>query len=482
MTDALLSRLLSGLHACGVGQRMSRPVSLAPLLALAALLTLLAGCGSQAGAWRLIGPDDGAHVYSVEADPHVPGLVYAGADNGGVYRGLADQTGHVVSGSGIPHDATVVSVLPDPAHAGVVLAGTSAGLYRSSDYGDHWSAFGAGLPGQRAAVALAATPDDAVLLAGVDQSGLYRSVNDGAAWTVANSGLPSQGTPVALAWDAPARLWLVGLVNTSGTALYASADGGQTWTPRASGLPSGIQVNDLAALGGSSPTLFAATTQGVYSSADAGQQWSRVSDGLPQGSALALATLPQRPSWVYVSIGSAVYRSTDGGAHWTDVAPGLSGNVQSLAATQGKQSGPVVYAAVGQLARYPTGIPGGGSTVPDWLVLVIVLLALVIGGYALSRRSRRFGYAMGALRNESNTGRAAEASERWGRPQQERTAASGANRPASRGGAAQRSGEEQPGDGHVIAPSDLTSRASTGIPADEGASAQNGHGKPKQRG
>lgn len=481
MTNVRLSRLRG--HAHGAGQRMRHRAWLAPLVALGALLTLLAGCGTQAGAWRLIGPDDGAHVYDVAADPHVAGLIYAGADDGGVYRGLADQTGHVVSGSGIPHDATVASLLPDPIHAGVVLAGTSAGLYRSADYGDHWSAFGAGLQGHRAAVALASTPDAAVLLAGIDQGGLYRSVNGGAAWTPADAGLPTQGTPVALAWDAPDHIWLAGLVNTTGPSLYASADGGQTWTSRATGLPSGAQVNALAALAGSSSTLFAATTQGLYSSTDAGQRWSRVGGGLPSGSALALATLPQRPTWGYVSIGSAVYRSTDGGAHWADVAPGLSSSVQALAAAQGKQSGPVVYVAVGQLARYPTGIPGGGSGVPDWFVLVIVLLALVIGGYALSRRSRRFGYAMGALRNEGNTGRAAEASERWQHQQQESSAASGANRPVGRGAAAQRTGDDAlPGEGHVIAPSELTSRATTGIPADESTSAQNGHGKPKQRG
>ena len=478
MTNVRLSLLPSRAHSAG--QPMRRRAWLASLLALGALLTLLAGCGAQAGAWRLIGPDGGAHVYTLAADPHVPGLVYAGADNGGVYRGLADQTGRVASGSGIPRTVTVASVLPDPAHAGVVLAGTSGGLYRSADYGDHWSAFGAGLASQRAAVELAATPDDAVLLAGLDNGGLYRSLDDGARWTSANSGLPAQGTPVALVWDASARLWLVGLVNATGTALYVSVDSGQTWTPRATGLPSGAQVNALATLGGSSPALFAATSQGLYTSVNAGQQWSRV-DGTPQGSALALATLPQQPTWVYVSVGSAVYRSTDGGAHWSDVAPGLTSDVQSLAATQGKRSGPVVYAAVGQLARYPTGIPAGGANVPDWLVLVVVLLALVIGGYVLSRRSRRFGYAMGALRNERNTGRAAEAAERWSREPQERPAASGANRPGGQR-AARSSGAEQPSEGHVIAPSELTTRATTGIPADENTSAQNGHGKPKQRG
>jgi photosystem II stability/assembly factor-like uncharacterized protein len=447
-----------------------------------ALLTLLAGCGAQAGAWRLIGPDDGAHVYTIVADPHVAGLVYAGGDKGGVYRGLADQTGHVASGDGIPHDAVVASVLPDPAHAGVIFAGTSDGLYRSDHYGDHWSVYSAGLPRHVAAVALAATPDDATLLAGVDQGGLYRSADDGATWTPANGGLPAQATPVALAWDARDHLWLLGLVDAPGAALYASADGGQTWTPRAAGLPAGAQVNALAALGDSATTLFAATTRGLFTSANAGQTWSRVSGALPQGATLALATLPQQPTWLYASIGSAVYRSTDSGAQWRVVAPGLTSDAQGLAVTEGKQSGPVVYAAASQVARYPTGIASGGVSVPDWLALVVVLLALVVGGYVLARRSRRFGYAMGVLRNESNTGRAAEERERWRRQQEERSSSRSASGPVGRAAEAQRASETHAGEGRVSAPSDLTSRATTGAPADEGKSSQNGHGKPKQRG
>ncbi len=80
----------------------------------------------------------------------------------------------------------------------------------------------------------------------------------------------------------------------------------------------------------SAPALFAATTSGLYTSANAGQSWSHVA-GLPQGSALALATLAQQPTWLYASVGAGVYHSTDGGLRWQVVAQGLTGDAQGLA-------------------------------------------------------------------------------------------------------------------------------------------------------
>ncbi len=127
------------------------------------------------------------------------------------------------------------------------------------------------------------------------------------------------------------------------------------------------------------------------------------------------------------------------------------------------------------MGRYPTGI-GASNNFPTGVAFVVIVLALVVGGYVISRRTRRFGYAMGAMRNERNTGRAAEESARWNR---ERTGRSGgapdAGRRSSGGSGA------QPSERRVLAPTELTSRAATGAPADEGKASQNGHGQPKQR-
>lgn len=457
-----------------------RPVPLlATLAALGALLTLLAGCGETAGGWRMIGPDSGAHVYTVVADPHAAGLVYAGGDDGVVYRVLADQSaGHVVGGAGIPSGAAVATVLPDPLHAGVVFAGTAKGLYRTVHYGDQWSAFGTGLPTDKSALALAATPDDTALLAGVESDGVYRSADDGATWTHASAGLPARATPDALAYDAAQRLWVLGLSTAGASALYTSADNGQTWTPRATGLAAGTQVNALATLDGG--RLFAATTDGLYASVDAGHNWSRVAGGLPQGTALALATLSQQSTWLYVSVSSGVYRSTDDGARWQSVAPGLAGHAQGIAVTEGKTSGPVVYVAIGQLARYPIGA-AASNNVPGDLALAVAILTLIGSFWVFWRRVVRTGHRLDGDRNETNTGRAAQAAERWGRPQQPTSETDAVIR-GPRPGQPNRADDAAAGSpSRATAVSDLTSRATTGIPASEDKTAQNGHGQPKQR-
>ncbi len=452
-----------------------RVMSFGALALFGALLMTLAGCGATTGGWRLIGPDSGAHVYTVVADPHVAGLIYAGGDDGGVYRVRADQSsGHVLAGEGIPQGDAVASVLPDPQRAGVVLAGTINGLYRSDSYGDHWSAYSSGLPRGKTALALAATPDGSIVVAGVDHAGVYRSSDDGATWSAASGGLPAQSTPVALAWDAPDHLWLLGLNGANGPALYASADGAQTWSPRVGGLPAGAQVNALVTLGSAAPTLFAATSAGLFTSANAGQQWSRVAAGLPQRAALALATLSQQPTWVYVAIGGAVYRSTDGGAHWQTLTSPLNTNVQGLAATEGAQTGPVVYAAAGQVARYPTG-SGGGNPISADLLIAVFVAALLAGFIFFWRRRMSYGRTQGLQRTEANTGRSAEAAERWGAPRGGSGAAGAPSSPAPR------SVDEQPDAGHVLAPSDMTSRSATGEPASDSTAQQNGHGKPNER-
>ena len=123
----------------------------------------------------------------------------------------------------------------------------------------------------------------------------------------------------------------------------------------------------------------------------------------------------------------------------------------------------MVFAAAGEVARYPSGAAAVGGF-PVAALLTFFVLALVIGGYFLSRRMRRFGYAMGANRNESNTGRAAEAAEHWAADEAERRAAT-------------RARSEQRADSTVAAPIRPTSRATTGALVSPQKAAQNGNGK-----
>lgn len=437
------------------------------LTAIAALLPLtlaLAGCGTQAGDWRLLGPSSG-HVYSIAADPHIPSLIYAGADDGFIYRARADQTGRVDPGTGLPADTVTASLLPDPTVPGRVFAGTTHGLYLSQRYGDRWSPFGSGLPSNSTPLALAATADDSWLLSGLDHHGIYRSADDGATWTLASTGLSATSTPVALVWDATGHRWWAGLQGAAGVELYSSADNGQTWAPASGAFPTGADVNALVHLtrADGNGALVAATSVGVFGSADGGATWARLRNGLPAGPALAVAAVSGQPGVLYASVGSGVYTSSDMGATWSVVAHGLTSSAQGLAIATDGRGARVVFAAAGELARYPSGITNSDST--SFFLLVAMAIALIIGGYVLSRRNRRFGYAMGANENERTIGRAAEASRAWSRQSSVRTPGA-----THRGGASQ-----------ALAPADLTTREQTGVPAPPDKTVQNGHGIPDQR-
>lgn len=455
----------------------------APYVALASLLALiLAGCGQQAGAWRLISPA-GTHIYSVATDPHIPELIYAGADQGGVYLARADQTGQAVPSSGIPDQTVVTSIMPDPKIAGRIFAGTTRGLYLSSQYGGTWAGYGKGLPTDSAALALAGEPDDSVLLAGTDGKGIYRSQDDGATWTAASQGLPASASVAALSWDATSKQWWAGLDASGGHTIYVSDNAGATWMVADSGLSSGTGVNGLVTLNDNGVvTRIAATTTGLYTERDGATSWAKLSAGLAAGASLAIAPISGQPAGVAAAIGANVYDSTNAGATWSLVAQGLTNDVAALTVATDGHGKLIYYAASDQLARYPNTVTTSDPV--TFLIIALVAIALIVGGYFLSRRNRRFGYAMGANANEANAGPGA-AAERARRRQQNGDSPSGPYFP-SREDDAWRDEKAsarfaKPG-AHVLAPTDLTTREQTDQPAPPSKAAQNGHGgkKPKR--
>ncbi len=452
---------------------LAQALALVPLLAI---LALLAGCGPQAGDWRLLSPS-GVRIYSLASDPNILTLVYAGADNGMVYRARADQTGLAVPSEGIPANAVVASLLPDPKVPGRVFAGTTAGLYRSNDYGDRWNRFGSGLPPDIAALTLASTPNDNLMLAGMDGRGIYRSADNGATWTPASNGLPAQATVTGLAWDPVDQQWWLGLQNTTSHSLFSSDDG-RTWTPSDEGIPARADINALISQqnSGGGSLRFAATSAGLYYENGDRQPWKRASGGLPSGSALAVTAIAGQPGGVVVAIGSGVYTSSDYGVSWTPVAQGLTDLVQAVTLAKDGHGARVYYVAASQLARYPSGATTSNST--NFLLIAAFTLALIVGGYIIMRRSRRFGYAMGARDNERTVGRAAEAAHAWERQSGAPTGEGPSSIPPS-ASARREAGEHTPS--HTLAPTDLTTRERTGAPAAPDKAAQNGHGDPNQR-
>ncbi|MBE0643004.1 MAG: choice-of-anchor D domain-containing protein [Bacteroidetes bacterium] len=145
-----------------------------------------------------------------------------------------------------------------------VFAGTTGGIFRSSDGGQSWtSCYG-----------------------GVDPSGVYCFVDHGG------------------------ELY----AGTAEQYVRLSTDGGVTWSRVAS--ENGTQINDLVSAGGA---LYSGSLwSGVYRTTNRGASWEERNNGLPQTRCRKLFGIGNT---LLVGLpGGGLYRSTDGAANWTDVS------------------------------------------------------------------------------------------------------------------------------------------------------------------
>jgi len=211
-------------------------------------------------------------------DPRTPGLVYAGG-GGLILRSTDGGTSNWVATPGIPATAipTVTrcfGILPGTSQG--MLAGTSTGLYQSSD-GTSWSAGSADLSA-RQVWALGGDASTTVLWAGTD-AGVYRSGDAGAHWT------PVSGGPSGLV--RAVRVSGTGAVIAGGDAgLFVSTDG-TSWAP-ASGVSGVVYGLGASAVSGE---LAAGGGAGVSVSADGGAHWSAEAQGLTNPNVISLGYL-----------------------------------------------------------------------------------------------------------------------------------------------------------------------------------------------
>lgn len=177
--------------------------------------------------------------------------------------------------------------------------------------------------------------NSAVLYAGTSH-GVFKTTNAGVAWSDVSAGLTDPSV-TAIAID-PRRPGVV-YAGTENGRFFKSIDGGTTWRGVGESTLRLGWVNTLVVNPLDTETLFAGGDKGVFKSTNAGVTWRPASAGLTRRIVGALAIDPLVPSTLFAGASSpsntspysSVFKSTDGGASWREILGGLRGGICGVA-------------------------------------------------------------------------------------------------------------------------------------------------------
>ncbi len=243
------------------------------------------------------------------ASDQVQGTLYVETIENGSFRSVDDgatweSTAFLARQNESPEDLLVWKLAIDDRRS-VRYAGTSEGVYRSSDHGITWAQVGL-----RNTViwSLALDAASGALYVAADEAIVYRSLDGGGNWERLGVGLPN--VAVALVWETKTRTLFAGTAR----GVFRYEDQAGKW------VRSGLAERHIQALVAGDPGhLYAGTDVGVYRSEDGGQSWRAISQGLWSPVILALAgDLEHGPT--YAGTRQGVFRLSDG-RRWEKLGP-----------------------------------------------------------------------------------------------------------------------------------------------------------------
>ncbi|HEX5316749.1 MAG TPA: hypothetical protein VFX22_08865, partial [Candidatus Kapabacteria bacterium] len=205
--------------------------------------------------------------------------------------------------------------------AGVLYAGTSYGVSRSTDGGATWS----DLSVPNGFVTSMISHSSGLLLASSAWGGgLWHSSNSGITWTRYPVASGTPGASSAFGIDS-----VGGIYAGSGGTLFVSKDTGRTWSKLSQQFSS--RYAKITSIVTAPPnTLFVSSDeQGIYRSTDSGATWSQMNTGLTSLKIYSVAALDSQILFAAgyendtTKIVGGIYRTLDGGAHWSELSTGF---------------------------------------------------------------------------------------------------------------------------------------------------------------
>jgi photosystem II stability/assembly factor-like uncharacterized protein len=271
----------------------------------------------------LIDPVDPNAVYAATAGDYVLKSTDAGLTWTAIHQGLSD--------------VDVLSLAIDPTDDLVLYAGSTNGVFKSTNGASTWVRTSVGISDYTLIKSLAIDPTapSTIYAGAAGWESLYKSTDGAATWTLSDMGIPNgnAGTDVlALAVDPsdPATVYAGTDDEVSdGSGVYKSTDGGGNWKSIGPSRLRDFEIHALTIDPGRTDTVYAgaadpsfAQKAGVFKTTDGGTTWNRVKRG---ENVYALALDPNHPRILYAGTETGMAKSTDQGRHWRDANQGISG-------------------------------------------------------------------------------------------------------------------------------------------------------------
>ena len=182
---------------------------------------------------RLSGMTEINFVVSLAIDPHHPEIMYAGT-TGGVYRtkNSGDNWVKVTEGM-VAADAKMASMAMgvnslaiDPINPRIIYAGTTQGLFKSTNQGNNWTKIGDALGGGYVSE-IQLDPSNPTTIYLATSQGVKKSLDGGETWALKSSELEATSIRSIKLNQKDTNTLYIG---TNGGGLYRTTDGGETWT------------------------------------------------------------------------------------------------------------------------------------------------------------------------------------------------------------------------------------------------------------
>lgn len=319
---------LAVLSACGTGIENVVGITLHPLDERIIYVVTHGGVlkTTDGGAeWRrLFTGISQSRVLTIGLDPAAPSTVYLGTKDDGVYRSH-DGGQHWVSRRAGLDDVRVTAEVQHiafvPGTRPRVFLATAMGIFESDEGGERWHKRMAGMADVLMVTAVAVDPARPEVLYAGTSGGVYKTTDGARTWVPVNTGLIPPGfvassrslgvTALVIDPQKPEVLY-------AGTldGLYKTVAGGQSWTRIGTGLSD--QSISALALDPSHPEIvYVGGRGGVFQTRDGGLTWAPKNEGLGSRNVLSLGASRAAPGAVYAGTsGGGLYRSRDGGTSW----------------------------------------------------------------------------------------------------------------------------------------------------------------------